>query len=64
MVEYGLRMPLNVPYVYLKPSMTNFGQIFPITASSAQDWKDTSGLLYVAQYATKVQSRLKWPLGS
>jgi hypothetical protein len=32
-----------VPYAYLEPSMTNFGQISPIKASSAHDWKVTSG---------------------
>jgi hypothetical protein len=40
--EYVLRTPITVPYTYLKTSMTNFGQICRITASLAQDWKDTS----------------------
>jgi hypothetical protein len=32
-----------VPYAYVDPSMTKFGQMFPIMASSAQDWNDMSG---------------------
>jgi len=32
----------NGPITYLEPSMTNFGQICPIMACSADDWNDSS----------------------